>query len=158
MVWKISRQDRFIAARKRASLIVQNNHSVCHSRIPKYIEITPYAVDTFHSFGGACVVELAIPFSGYADSFSDAHKFSNKPNVRIYFPNPNIMFGFLGGIWAYSNINRIWTYVFPIRIAYSDIWISAYTMRLFPISRHIMHINRKAYLNANKIWMANSTV
>ena len=88
------------AARKRASLIVQNNHSVCHSRIPKHIEITPYAVDTFHSFGGACVEELAIPFSVYADSFSNAHIYSNKPNVRIYFPNPNIMFGFLGGIDA----------------------------------------------------------
>ena len=113
--------EELTAARKRASLFVQNNHSVCHSRIPKYNEITPYAVDTFHSFEGACVVELAIPFSAYADSFSDAHIYWNKPNVRIYFPNPNIMFGFLGGIWAYLNINRICTYIFPIRIAYLDI-------------------------------------
>ena len=47
-----------------------------------------------HFKASVCVIELAIPFLVYADSFSDEHKYSNKQNVRIYFPNPNILFGF----------------------------------------------------------------
>ena len=34
-----------------------------------------------HFKASVCVIELAIPFLVYADSFSDEHKYSNKQNV-----------------------------------------------------------------------------